>query len=107
MATNNSPIQPSPAPAAPQNQKSYKGLSVWSLVFSILGLLTIIIPIVGLVFGIVSAILAGLYVKRVGLNGFYTYTIVLLSGFAVFFGIITLIAFIAFGGSLINDLSNL
>lgn len=106
MATKQSPTQPSPSPAPVPGKKqvSTKTLSVWSLVFSILSLLTIIIPLVGLLFAIISAIFTFKYVKRVGIDGFYTFTVVGLSGMAVFFGLVTLVAFIAFGGTLLNNL---
>lgn len=75
-----------------------------SLVFSILGLLTIIIPIVGFVFGVIALILASLYLKHSGLNGGFSFTVILLAGFATFFGAVTLIVFIAYGSELLQAL---
>jgi hypothetical protein len=99
--------QPSPPPTTPPTAPppASKKLGALSLVLSILGILTIIIPIVGLVFGIVALIFASLYLKRNGLSGGFSFIVILLAGFAAFFGAVVLIVFIAYGGELIQQLS--
>lgn len=96
--------QPSPQPVA--QPKPGKGFAIASIILSSLGLITIIIPIVGIVFGIVSLILAILYVKKVGLYGPLPFIALLLAGFATFFGAVTLIVFIGLGAQLVNNIGN-
>ena len=98
--------QPSPAPITTPSEppKPPKKLGAVSLVFSILGLIFAIFPIIGFVLGIISLILAILFIKKGGLSGGFAYTVALLAGFATFFGAVTLIVFIAYGGELLTSL---